>query len=350
MNHSDLLVRSTAALEVLLTDARRSVEVEPEELDEARHRRDLIAAALLEEFPGSTIYVNGSVAHGDALTPLTDVDLGVIVADAPGYGPTGKGPLDLMERVRDAIRPRLGAEFPKLTVTVEGQHRAVLVRFGDPVTKGQPDFTADVIVALDNPKDAGLFIPNLPEGWDRSDPQQHTTIVLAANEATHVAYAHIVRLLKAWNRRHGKPLCSWNIKALALGCIREPISQTAGMLAWFTYAIRELTRELTPDPAHVAPDPIELCLTKPEVLGKLGRAKDQLTKAIDFEAQGLPLNAQRELSKLLPDLVPAVNNQAADEELADSLRSTVTIPAQVAPTAFAAAVTAPRKASRSWAP
>ncbi len=57
MNHSDLLVRSTATLEVLLTDARRSVEVESEELDEARHRRDLIGAALLDEFPGSRTYV-----------------------------------------------------------------------------------------------------------------------------------------------------------------------------------------------------------------------------------------------------------------------------------------------------
>ncbi len=255
-----------------------------------------------------------------------------------------------MERARNAIKDHLGDEFPKLTVTIEGQHRAVLVRFGDPVTKGQPDFTADVIVALDNTKAAGLFIPNLPEGWDRSDPEKHTTLVLFANQATGIAYAHIVRLLKAWNRRHGKPLCSWNIKALALGCIREPISQAAGMLAWFTYAISELNKGLTPDPAHVAPEPIELCLSKTEVFGKLGRAKEQLTKAIEFEAQGLPLNAQRELSKLLPDLVPAVDNQAADEELAASLRSTVTIPAQVAPTAFAAAVTAPRKASRSWAP
>ena len=74
-----------------------------------------------------------SVAHGDANTPLTDVDLGIVV-DETGYGPGKKGPLTLMERARDAIREHLKDEFSNLTVTVDGQKRAVLVRFGDPVT------------------------------------------------------------------------------------------------------------------------------------------------------------------------------------------------------------------------
>lgn len=52
----------------------------------------MIAAALRAEFPGSKVYVNGSVAHGDALTPLTDVDVGVIVAEAQQtHGPGSAG-------------------------------------------------------------------------------------------------------------------------------------------------------------------------------------------------------------------------------------------------------------------
>jgi len=341
---------STYTVEDLLTRARRSVEVEREELDEARRRRDLLAVALRDAFPGSETYVNGSVAHGDALTPLTDVDVGVIVVNEPGYGPWGIGPHPLMERARDAIKRNLSDDFPKLAVIVEGQHRAVLVRFGDPVTKGEPDFTADVIVAVDNPDDEGLFIPNLPEGWDRSHPQKHTEMVRHANTATKSSYAHVVRLLKAWSRRHGKPLCSWNIKALALGCIRQETTQTQGLLRWFEYAIGELGRGLTEDPAGVAPEPIKLNLSRAEVVAKLGRAKEQLTKAVEFERRGLPLNAQRELSKLLPDLVPSVPDLAADDEYAAHRRSVEVAERPVLGAAAASVAASSLPKPRSWAP
>ena len=75
-------------LEQTLETARRRVEVSKAELDEARRRRDQIGASLRAAFPGSRVYVNGSIAHGDALFPLTDVDLGIVVPDPDHrYGP-----------------------------------------------------------------------------------------------------------------------------------------------------------------------------------------------------------------------------------------------------------------------
>jgi hypothetical protein len=144
----------------------------------------------------------------------------VVVEDADGYGPDGLGPRPLMEQAKDAIKDQLKDDYPKLTVTIEGQKRAVLVRFGDPVTPGQDDFTADVMVVIDDPDGAGLFIPNtkLPEGWDRAEPETHTALVLKAIDTTDKAFARTIRLLKLWRDRHGNPLCSWNIKALALEC------------------------------------------------------------------------------------------------------------------------------------
>ena len=78
--------------EQLLRDARREIEVCDAELAEARRRRNAIVGCLKAEFPGSRVYVNGSVAHGDALSPLSDVDLGVVVPDPNRhFGPEGKG-------------------------------------------------------------------------------------------------------------------------------------------------------------------------------------------------------------------------------------------------------------------
>src|SRR4051794_36324327 len=112
-------------LETLLCEARRRIEVTPKEIQEARRRREAIANALRTEFPGSRVYFNGSLAHGDALTPLSDIDLGIVIVEAKDtHGPGKKGPRDLMDRAVNAIRHVLKAEFPRLTVQVEGCTRA----------------------------------------------------------------------------------------------------------------------------------------------------------------------------------------------------------------------------------
>jgi hypothetical protein len=281
--------------------ARRRIQVLEDELDEAKIRRGLIGAALLEEFPGSRIYVNGSVAHGDALTPLTDVDLGVVVAEAvDSHGPGKKGPGDLKDRAADAIRRELAPEYPKLTVIVEGRKRSILVRFGDPVTTGEKDFTADVIVAIDNLGAEGLYIPRYRE-WDRAHPEEHTRMVHNAIDKTEVAFAWIVRLLKHWNRRNDMPLCSWNVKALALGCLFQPMTQIDGLKVWFDHAIDEISVAETEDPAGVADKPIKLNKSRTEVLAQLREAAGHLVQAVEFEKAGYPVLAWEELALMFRD-------------------------------------------------
>lgn len=291
------------SLEELLTQARHRIEVTSEEIEEARRRRGAITNALRKEFPGSRVYFNGSLAHGDALTPLTDIDLGIVIAEAKHtHGPGKMGPRDLMDRAADAVRRELKVDFPKLTVQVEGCTRAVLVRFGDPVHAGEKDFTADVICAIDNPGGRGLFIPKMP-GWSRSDPEAHTCMVRAAIDNTNVAFAHIVRLLKHWNRRHDKPLCSWNIKVLALGSITGPTTQLTGLATWFPNAADELDKGETTDPAGVAEKPIKLGKgwTRTQVVTALRDGGKRLDEAITLEKAGYPLLTHDELAKLFND-------------------------------------------------
>jgi hypothetical protein len=306
------------SLESLLDGARRRIEVTPEELKEARKRRAALGAALLKEFPGSRVYVNGSVAHGDALTPLTDVDVGMVVAGAEDtHGPGLRGPLGLMEQAADAIRRELKEEYGDLYAQVNDRKRSILVRFRDPVTPGQDDFTADVIVAVDNTKAAGLYIPKVPS-WDRSHPEEHTRLVLEAIEQTEVAFARIVRLLKHWNRRHDKPLVSWNIKALALGCLLTPTTLLDGLLTWFKYAEEELTLGETEDPAGVADKPIKMNKSKQEVLRALATAREHLERAVELEAGGYDALAHQELAKVFNDesMLPGPGKLAVDADMA----------------------------------
>lgn len=312
---------SSAALEKILNAARQKIQVTEGELQEARKRRDAIRKALRQEFPGSRSYVNGSIAHGDALTPLTDVDLGVVVPDPNHtYGPGKNGPTALQERAAEAIRVELKADYGDLAVEVKGRKRSILVRFRDPVTPTQADFTADVIVAIDNPDGAGLFIPRY-NGWDRSHPEAHTSMVLAAVKDTDVTYARVVRLLKHWNRSNDKPLCSWNIKALALDCITHRVTMLEGLQLWFSYAAEQLDIGETEDPAGVAPHPIKLNedWTRTDVVRKLRQSLTVLEFALQLANQGYEVLAQEQLADLFNDeeMLPHPTKSAVLKEQAD---------------------------------
>lgn len=308
--------RPFISLEDLLEEARARIQVTKAELDEARSRRDDIGAALLREFPGSRIYVNGSVAHGDALTPLTDVDVGIVIAGAElTHGPGNRGPADLKERAAKAIRQYLKDKYGDLAIEVEGRKRSILVRFRDPVRPGLPDFTADVIVALDYVGGIGLYIPRW-DSWDRSAPEQHTAMVRQANKSSDVTYARVTRLVKHYNRSNGKPLCSWNIKALGLGCLTESSSLLIGLLRWFRYAIAQLSQQETPDPAGVAPHPIKTNIPRSQAVAKLRKGLERLEHAIALENAGYPTLAHDELAKLFNDeqMLPRPDQNAVGAE------------------------------------
>lgn len=328
-------------IEELLEQARRRIQVTEEELDEARRRRDLLATILEREFKGSRTYVNGSVAHGDALDPLTDIDVGVVVAEAKyTHGPGKKGCSDLQERAADAIREGLKDEFPDLRIEWRGRKRSILVRFKRPVTYGQEDFTADVIVAIDNSDGAGLYIPNF-KSWSRSHPEEHTRLIRHANkELTRYTYARVVRLLKHYNRSNQRPLCSWNIKALALSAITSPTRLANGMVTWFDHAIEDLSEGLTEDPAKVADKPISINenMTRTEVVQRLRRSREHLVKALELEADGYPYQAHEQLARFFNDteMLPFPDQHLLDDEVArkytaDRLKSIGTIGGATAP-------------------
>lgn len=291
--------QETTTIEKALNAARERIQVTREELDEARRRRGLLEATLEREFGGRT-YVNGSIAHGDALNPLTDVDLGIVIPDPDGqYGPNGEGPARFQDRAARAIRRDLGDEFPNLRVEHLARRRSVLVKFGDPVTVGQEDFTSDVITAIDNPDGEGLYIPDF-DGWDRSHPERHTAMVRDANRLSEATFARGVRLMKHWNRRHDFPVCSWNIKALALEWTSGPMTMAAFIDTWLHHAVNELSTQDTPDPAGVAA-PIQTNRDRRDVVGELDEARLQFGRALQYERDGDDLLALNELAVFFED-------------------------------------------------
>ena len=288
-------------LEKALTDALERVQVNEPELELAKDWRRDIADVLRATFPGCRIYYNGSVAHGDALTPLVDVDLGAVIKDPNGdYGPGKVGPTPLQKIAADALRKGLREKHGDVYVYLEGQTRAIYIRFREPVFPGWEDFSADVIIAIDNIEGQGLFIPK-NDVWDPADPETHTKLIHQSIKDTNVSFARCVRLVKHWSRTHDKPLCSWHIKAIALELFDRPVGLFEGLAAWFKYAAERVAGGSVEDPAHVA-DPIDVEEeTRDDVVRKLKQAHNGMVRAKKFADDGWPVQAQAELAKVFND-------------------------------------------------
>ena len=217
------------------------------------------------------------------------------------------------------------------------------------MTRTEKDFTADVIVAIDNLAGAGLYIPRY-DRWDRSHPELHTIMVRNAVRSSDVAFARVVRLLKHWARCHDKPLCSWHIKALALGCLTRPTSQLTGLLAWFDHAIADLHVRDTPDPAGVAA-PIKTKMPRTQLVEKLIKARDQLAYAIELEAAGLRRPRPRRTRQVLQRRRRCCRERTRGAVVAQEItrRSRIDRRRSSAPTLITGVRDRQHTATRSWA-
>ncbi|KAB1153088.1 nucleotidyltransferase [Micromonospora sp. AMSO12t] len=268
-----------AIADPLLSEIERRIAITPTEQAEAQRRLDYLVSTLAEEFEGE-VYVNGSIIHGDGITPLNDIDLGVIFGEPTASRERFGSPASLVGAISREIEVRARSRGLHIATSLLAQKRAIVITFGEHEGAASHNFTADVIVALEYPDGPGILVPNLQsESWDRSDPMAHTEMILQANRVTGFAFNKIVRLVKHWNRATGKPLSSWNIKALALGCITHPLSLTQGVQVFFGHAVESLEKGLTPDPAGVAL-PANLELPRPQVMSRLHDAHDRVNAAI----------------------------------------------------------------------
>ncbi|MCX4539944.1 hypothetical protein [Streptomyces sp. NBC_01565] len=202
------------------------------------------------------------------------------------------------------------------------------------------------MTAIPHPSGKGLFIPNMEiaDKWDRADPITHTEMVLDAIDKTENTFARTVRLLKHWNCTHSKPLCSWNIKALALECITTPMPLAEALQAFFIHAAQELKSGQTDDPAGVA-GLIPLNLPIGEVRKRLDTAREYIDLAIEHEAENRPVSAQHVLSKIFPEIVPDAD---PTQEEAARLRRDVILTGSAA---SGLGLAGPRvTTTRAWAP
>ncbi len=267
----------------ILVDIQKNIAPRDETLGAVRSRRDEVLSVAGRYVGALRTFTAGSIAHRTA-NDDTDADCGVVL-DRRSYlelGPDGDGgaPNDIVEGVRSFIRDKLKERHPGITFRLT--KRAIKVTYNEPLPDGS-DPTVDLIIALTRATGA-LWIPNLErKRWDASDPECHTQLLTDEPAGLRRMRAKVIRLAKAWNKQYAQPgLCSFNIEALALEAIKEETGVADGLVTFFKYAARDLSKRQTPDPAGVSA-PIKTSIEREAVASRIGKTAETFETALNSD-------------------------------------------------------------------
>jgi hypothetical protein len=271
---------ATDYAEQVLDEIRRKIQVEQRVIDEARKRRDLVKD-IVDAYHGMLrTYNAGSIAHGTAKNPLPDADCGGVLdrRSYPQLGPdgAGEGPNRLVADAAEFVLDEVREHYPHAECEIT--KRAIQLDFHEPIDDEDP--SVDLIMALTRTDEPGLWIPNTEtDGWDASDPEEHTRLLTGKPKELRVHRARVIRLGKVAVEQDGekKVVISFNIEALALLYVTEVTGLAEGLRDFFLDAADDIEERLTPDPAAVSP-PIKL----PE-----GITHQQAAKRLRFFGQRL---------------------------------------------------------------
>ena len=277
-----------------------TVNVDAEDLKEARRRRDLFRTELVKEPDVVEVRPSGSLARGTHKDPVNDVDV-VVVFDAaahPDWNEPGGSADDALAHVQDAVRGRLGADGTGDVRLTKPRNHSVKCFLDDP--GDQKAFTVDVTPALVR-SEGGFWIPESRSAdWVASDPQYLIDEVAKRHSAWN-EFARLVRVLKRWNTDHGDHMKSLTVEVLALDLL--PVASRPQAVSSFFAAAQDAVWDPIVDPAGLC-GPIQPDLDIRAASDALAKAADLAARAVEAEANGEKQNSQCLWRKVFGDIFP----------------------------------------------
>ncbi len=134
-------------------------------------------------------------------------------------------------------------------------------------------------------EDPGYVIPgaSIWEKWQTTDPLKDEDLITKRNQAANGDFKKLIRMLKCWNRTHGRPISSFAIEAVAY----QTTSHFENLLfeaSWFFKQLLALNGTSVPAPSKVGKY-VKIQLDHWET-HFVSSAKTHIDKAIDYAAFG----------------------------------------------------------------
>lgn len=277
-----------------------TVNADPDQLTEARLRRDAFVDALTSEAVVERARAIGSLARKTQKAPLNDVDI-LMVYDASKRPSWGSDAIDgtsaeALEETATRIKALLGPGGSKvhllnpdgsndLTVRLIRRKRHSVKCFLDQA--GEDDaFTVDVVPAIRHPN-AGLWIPerNVDDQdagtWIRSNPE-YLIQAVKDQQGQWDSWIPSVRALKFWNDESKAGMTSLYTEVLALSALPTNEFRPQAIQRFFQSAEWEVSADLS-DPAGLC-GAIQSDLDVNHARSCLAEAAELARKAVNAEA------------------------------------------------------------------
>jgi len=268
------------------------VNATPENVREARRRRNFFCDALGKQADVTETVPSGSLARGTQRDPIHDVDLIIVFRgeDHPDWDTGSSGAEAALEHIRGQVTNLLGVSAGSIAQEVRRAHlRTHVVKcfLDDP---DDPDaFAVEVMPALRR-LDGALRIPERGNdvGWVTANPEFLMSEV-AARHSEWRSFAPMVRAIKKWKDVAVLDMKSLTAEVLALKCLPVPqsdqlLTRPVALQQFFTAAAAAVMGGVF-DPAGWCGE-IQPGLDRTAARAALLEAADVAARAVDAERRG----------------------------------------------------------------
>lgn len=269
-----------------ITDAfnqlQSAADADPDQVKEARNRRDTFRDAFESEDEVIEVIPSGSLARSTQRDPINDVDLVIVFdpAEHPDWGQSGSSAGDALDHLQKRVKALLGeseGSAERIVRRADARNHAVKCFLDDP---GDPDgFTVDVTPALRH--DGHLLIPESKSSkWIETDPE-YLIDKVARRQRGWDKFRPLVRILKMWNKDCGAGMKSLTVEVLALENLPAEPSRGQALYRFFTAAETAIEQPVE-DPAGLC-GPIQPGLDIEKAKEKISEAASNAWRAVNAE-------------------------------------------------------------------
>lgn len=296
---------SPRTVDAAFAEFQTAVNTDPDDLAEARRRRDLFDAAYCSLSDVIDVFCSGSLARRTHIDPIHDVDTVVIydVGHHPDWNQPGGSALAALAHTRDHaidLLGRPGARFGHELAKVEVRNHSVRCTFKTKLRDA--DFTVDVTPAL-RQADGTLRIPEKNSNdWITSDPEHLIDLVRDRQKAWDL-YVPGVRDVKYWRRGVGTKIKSLVMEIIALDSLRPADTIQQALASFFVAAEIRVNNPIEDPAGHCGP--IQADLDVPVLRAALKRSAELARQAIEEERIGRIDDLLRTWRKILGTKFPA---------------------------------------------
>ncbi len=219
-------------------DLQRVADADPDQVMEARRRRDVFRQAFDGEEDVLEVIPSGSLARSTQREPINDVDL-IMTFDQElhaDWGTAGASAADALSITGTRVNALLGATSgtwaQEVRLARPGNH-AVKCFLDDP--DAESPFTVDVMPAL-RQLDGTLLVPEkASECWIPTNPELLIARV-AARQSEWSLFRPLTRVLKLWKDAQDTDLKSLTVEVLALTNLPVESNRPRALQRFFTAA------------------------------------------------------------------------------------------------------------------